>query len=107
MFSKNKYLYESLTKSHVPGDYFDKQLTRKILGLTNKISRKLPWTPSCLCKVLTVRSMLAKYHINSKVYLSVKKINSNIEPHAWMEIQDIRFLYPLDFEDYTTIKTIN
>ena len=107
LISKNKYLYQSLTKTHVANNNIDKQLTNRILGLTSKISEKLPWNPSCLCKVLTVRSMLFRYNINSKVHLSVKRNNSKIEPHAWMEIQDIRFLYPTDFKYYTTIKTIN
>lgn len=103
----NKNLYKILAKTSVIETNINKQPIKRILSLTNRIAEVLPWEPSCLCKVMVVRSMLYKYQIKSKVYLSVRKNKASIDPHAWMEIEGIKYLSPSKDSDYATLKTIN
>lgn len=107
MFFSGKRIYNLLADSSVRNSIGNRQPIALILRLTNKIANVLPWSPSCLCKVMVVRSLLYMYKIDSTVYLSVKKQNKKIAPHAWMEIGEIRYLYPADFNEYITVKTIN
>lgn len=107
VFCSNKYVYNILEKSRIEGSGKDEQLIKRILSLTNKIAQILPWNPSCLCKVMVVRSMLYKYKISSIVYLTVNKNKSKLAPHSWMKIGNIRYLQLKDMKNYTTVKKIN
>ncbi len=59
-------------------------------------------SPSCLVKSLALRKLSLHYTEYAKLKIGVKKINNELESHAWIEV-DGKILNNEDITDYELI----
>lgn len=73
------------------------------LRLLNKLSRKLPWKPTCLRLATALRDSLCREGIDSNVKIGVCKKDGKIIAHAWLECCGIEVLKNGNYNELTQI----
>ena len=85
-------------------DYINDEIVAKVVKTVKRVSRYSFWRTKCLEEAVTCKILLRKKHINSTLYLGVKKDeNSNLIAHAWLK-SGKRSIIGGSGEEYTVTK---
>lgn len=84
------------------------RIAARVARMVSLAARRGPFPVACLVRSLTLRRLLHHHGVESELRIGVRKVNSRLDAHAWVEHAGIALMEPGEVsETYSPLEPLD